>query len=119
MIETPFGNIHGIEDETITMEDLRNVFKAVEKGMITRISYCEDISPYKQRTFEISKVVRCKNCKHRPEVKKYVMFGKEEEYYVFPEGSKCPCQISDNYYSWNPDDDFFCADGEEKEGKSE
>ena len=40
------------------------------------------------------KIVRCKNCRHRST-------------------SQCPCQYSgDPYYSWDPDDDWFCADGE-------
>ena len=96
MIETPFNNICGIEDETITMLELRNIFKAIEKGMITHISYCEDISPYKHRSFEISKVVRCENCKKR--------FSTGCKFYMMM------CETND---------DFFCADGEEKEGKNE
>ena len=95
MIETPFNNICGIEDETITMLELRNIFKAIEKGMITHISYCEDINPYKQRTFEISKVVRCKNCKKRED--------------------PLNCKLASE--GINTDDGFFCADGESKEGE--
>lgn len=33
----------------------------------------------------------------------------------FPEGSKCPCRCSgDEWYSWYPDDDWYCADGEKR-----
>ena len=58
-------------------------------------------------------VVRCKDCKHKPTVTR----TKYSDYYVeFPEGSNCPCQNpSEQYYSWCPDDDWFCADGERKE----
>ena len=101
MIETPFNNICGIEDETITMLELRNIFKAIEKGMITHISYCEDISPYKQRTFEISKVVRCKDCKHG-----------------IPNENGTSYESDYNDLEQNKPD-WFCADGEEKEGNSE
>lgn len=101
MIETPFNNICGIEDETITMLDLRNLFNAIEKGMITHISYCEDISPYKQRSFEISKVVRCKNCKNKEKD------GISEGYHY--------CNVNGLQVT----DDWYCADGKEEEGKSE
>ena len=50
----------------------------------------------------LKEIIMCKDCKHRP-----------DENYEFPEGSKCPCHCSgDEYYSWIPDDDWFCADGE-------
>ena len=39
-------------------------------------------------------IIRCKDCKHRLT-------------------SQCPCQCTgDPYYSWDPDDEWFCADGE-------
>lgn len=94
MIETPFGNIHGIDDETITMLELLNLFKAIEKGMVSRITYREDTKPYKPKSFEISKVVRCKNCKKR--------FNTGCKFYMIM------CETKD---------DFFCADGEEKDGE--
>ena len=71
----------------------------------------------KQRTPQI---VRCKNCKHRPEVKERKIYGRVEKYPVFPEDSICPaCNTSDSYYSWIPEDDWFCADGEPKEGEND
>lgn len=68
----------------------------------TRPEYC----PLKEQP----EIVRCKDCKHRPkqtEPSKTYGFSIE-----FPEGSKCPCQCDDGYYSWYPKDDWFCADGE-------
>lgn len=42
------------------------------------------------------KIVRCKNCKRRST-------------------SQCPCQSAgDPYYTWDPDNDWFCADGERR-----
>ena len=58
-------------------------------------------------------VVRCRDCKHRPtqtEPPKTYGFSIE-----FPEGSKCPCQCDDGFYSWYPADNWFCADGERKD----
>lgn len=34
---------------------------------------------------------------------------------VFPD-DKCPCQCEDPYYSWLPDPDWFCANGERRVG---
>lgn len=59
-------------------------------------------------------IVRCKDCKHRPKEPDWKTYenGFDIE---FPEGSKCPCQCSgDEYYSWYPKDNWFCADGERK-----
>lgn len=52
-------------------------------------------------------VVQCKDCKHRGEWKRG-----DFSYVEFPDGSKCPCQCDDFFYSWRPDDDWFCANGE-------
>ena len=64
---------------------------------------------------DMVEVVRCKDCKHRPKEPNLETFesGFDIE---FPEGSKCPCQCSgDEYYSWYPEDDWFCADGERRD----
>ena len=62
---------------------------------------------------EQPEIVRCRDCKHRPtqtEPPKTYGFSIE-----FPEGSKCPCQCDDGFYSWYPNGDWFCANGERKE----
>jgi hypothetical protein len=59
-------------------------------------------------------VVRCKDCKHRPKEPNFKTYesGFDIE---FPEGSKCPCRCSgDGFYSWYPEDDWFCANGERR-----
>lgn len=56
---------------------------------------------------EQPEIVHCKDCKHRPTQKK-----------CFPD-TVCPCQCSDSYYSWVPPDDWYCADGERKEGEQD
>ena len=59
-------------------------------------------------------VVRCKYCKHRPtdnsDEKSCGGFDIE-----FPD-AVCPCQCDDGYYSFYPDDDWFCANGEHRDG---
>ena len=57
--------------------------------------------------FETLKIVRCKDFKHRPIAKTMAL--------EFPDDI-CPCQIDDDWYSWMPKDDFFCANGEKKDG---
>lgn len=62
-------------------------------------------------TVEAVPVVRCNDCKHRPER------TEGAEYYedlVFPD-EVCPCQCDDYFYSWMPDGDWFCKNGERKE----
>ena len=66
---------------------------------------------------EEPQIVRCKDCKHRPELKLYSDRNGNYTAVEFPDGSKCPCQCEDFFYSWYPKDDWFCADGERKEGR--
>ena len=65
------------------------------------------------------RLVRCKDCKHRPKEPDWKTFesGWDLE---FPDDSKCPCQIlGDSWYSWYPDDDWFCGYGEQKDGEQD
>ena len=67
-----------------------------------------------KRMKEQQKIVRCKDCKHRPKEPNLETYesGFDLE---FPEGSKCPCRCcGDGWYSWYPEDDWFCANGERK-----
>lgn len=56
-------------------------------------------------------LVLCKDCKHRG-AKTINEFDEYEV--VFPD-DVCPCQCDDYFYSWMPDDDWFCKNGERKE----
>lgn len=60
---------------------------------------------------EMKPLVLCKDCKHRPT-------AKENRFLVFPDDI-CPCQIDDDWYSWMPKDDWFCANGEKDDGWSD
>lgn len=52
-------------------------------------------------------VVRCKDCKHKPT-------GTGVNHDIeFPD-DVCPCQCEDYWYSWMPQDDFFCKWGRKK-----
>ena len=71
---------------------------------------------YSQETIDAfdaynAELIRCKDCKHRPTDPENKGLGQS---LVFPD-DVCPCQIGDNWYSWMPQDDWFCADGERKE----
>jgi len=56
-------------------------------------------------------VVYCKDCKHRPTDPENKGVGQS---LVFPD-DVCPCQIGDNWYSWMPNDNWFCADGKRRD----
>jgi len=65
-------------------------------------------------------VVRCKDCKWRPHFDPPtsreacdLVFPKIDDIYDGP----CPCMVGDNYYSWMPDDNWFCANGERRESE--
>lgn len=65
-----------------------------------------------QPTADVVEVVRCKDCKHRPIDKTGHNYGQDLK---FPD-DVCPCQnFGDHWYSWMPDDDWFCPNGERKE----
>ena len=59
-------------------------------------------------TVDAIEVVRCRDCKHRPT-------GTNRDDLEFPD-DKCPCQCDDFWYSWKPSDDWFCKNGEQKDG---
>lgn len=60
-------------------------------------------------------VVRCKDCKHRPIDNR----GKDDDLtgfaIEFPD-SHCQCQCEDGWYNWYPPDDWYCANGERRDG---
>ena len=57
----------------------------------------------------IGELVRCKDCQHRP-----TGTGANHDL-EFPD-CECPCQCEEDYwYSWMPDDDWYCANGERRE----
>ena len=61
-------------------------------------------------TVDAVKVVRCKDCKHRP-------IGSNRDDLEFPD-DKCPCECEDYWYSWKPEDEWYCGNGERKDGNA-
>ena len=102
--------------------DREKIINAIEKAKKQSEEYAQDriIVPFKETDMilallkEQEAVVRCKDCKHRPKEPNWKTY--EDGFDIeFPEGSKCPCQCSDDeYYSWYPRDDWFCANGERR-----
>ena len=70
---------------------------------------------YALQGLPIIDIVKCKECKHRP-----VKEDENGENYGFnlikPNGDDfiCPCLVEDGWYSWMPNDDFYCGHGERK-----
>ena len=65
-----------------------------------------------QQPVDAVPVVRCKDCKHRPIDTGGHNYGQD---LLFPDDYKCPCRCEDQWYSWMPRDDWFCANGERSE----
>ena len=60
-------------------------------------------------------VVRCRICKHRPTDNRGTGEDCTNFAIEFPDGL-CPCQCEeDGWYNWYPPDDWFCANGEQRE----
>lgn len=53
-------------------------------------------------------IVRCKDCKHKPS-------GDGVNHRITFPDERCPCQCDDYWYSWLPDDDWFCGNAERRE----
>lgn len=55
----------------------------------------------------------CKECKHRP-----IKEDADGENYGFnlieptKDDDRCPCLVDDGWFSWMPEDDFYCGYGE-------
>lgn len=58
-------------------------------------------------------IVRCKDCKYRPISRNGFTQGFNID---FPNEyeNPCPCKCDDGWYSWMPDNDWFCAEGKRK-----
>ena len=63
---------------------------------------------------DVATVVRCKDCKYKPTAPDGITYGLRVE---FPDkwANRCPCLCEDGWYSWVPDDNFFCAYGAKEE----
>ena len=61
-------------------------------------------------------IVQCKDCKHRP-----IKDDSDGADYGFnivapTDGDDlCPCLVEDGWYSWMPEDNFYCGRGERRE----
>lgn len=61
-------------------------------------------------TVDAVEVVRCKDCIHKP-----TGSGVNHDITFPNQDYRCPCRCEDYWYSWMPDDDWFCANGERRE----
>lgn len=59
-------------------------------------------------------LIRCKDCKHKP-----TGSGVNHDITFPSQDYKCPCRCEDSWYSWMPDDDWFCGNGERKDSAEE
>ena len=59
----------------------------------------------------VEELVRCAGCKHRPTMPENSRGVFDLE---FPD-DECPCQCGDPWYNREPEDDWFCANGERRE----
>lgn len=90
----------------IDANNLQRVYKEIHGG---KRSLLIDTAP----TADVVEVVRCKECKHRP-----IKDDPDGADYGFnivapTDGDDlCPCLVEDGWYSWMPEDNFYCGRGE-------
>lgn len=86
----------------------KEILEAIDHQDMVELSKNKDLGT-------LVELVTCKDCKHRP-----VIYHKG--YCVVPptndddEDCSCPCLCDDPFYAYIPRDDFFCANGERREG---
>ena len=66
-------------------------------------------------TIDAVPVVRCKDCKNRPMKRNPIGNDYGFNLYSPTDDEICPCIVGDNWYSWMPQDNFYCAYGERKD----
>lgn len=96
---------------TICYETLPNEYGhhfIVEKELQTHLDFVRNLP-----AADVVEVVRCKDCKHRPYSTEP---GKTYGLTIEAPDGRCPCYNEDDgWYSWVPDNEFFCSYGERKE----
>lgn len=61
----------------------------------------------------VGELIRCKDCKWKPELEVIHVFGIDDKTIVFPEDNwRCPCRCDDELYNNIPDDNWYCANAE-------
>lgn len=90
--EAPWWGANGYGDAKVA-ETIKEAIDAVEQ----------------MPTIDAVPVVRCKDCKHKPIDTGGKGYGEDLS---FDDDYKCPCKCEDPFYSWMPEDDWFCANGE-------
>lgn len=113
---------YAIQDITHNLTD--SVMCELEKGEL--ICSLQNVEQHQSalnsvkiiRKVKIERLVRCKDCKYKPKWRE----GASEKFrdgfdLIFPEWKEnpCPCQCEDLSYSYMPDDNWFCPNGERKE----
>lgn len=87
--------------------------KRIMNNWYTATEISDDIDA--EPTADVEKVVRCKDCMHRPYKipAKYDSSGKCIKYaYITSPDDMCPYVCEDPWYNLVPEDNFFCGFGE-------
>lgn len=101
-----FAELFMICNETLPNENGHRY--VVEKELLITQKHIEKLPSVTPKA-EQTEIIRCKDCKHRPTGDGF------NHRIVFPDNI-CPCQCTDDeWYSWAPKDDWFCAEAERRE----
>ena len=101
-IDVIMGQMNMVYENEI-LKAVQNVGVNVDKNELLKALQYDRRQYQKGYADRDSEIIRCKDCRH---------FEPDGNYDY---ESKCPCYCSDDpYYSWVPDEDWFCPRGERK-----
>ena len=105
-------------DRQTVIDEVQRFIGYLDQDMIDRLKIAIGRLPSAQ-----SEIIRCKDCKHRPVMvwsKVYDDFDVLAPEVDGKEDWRCPCLIKDDpYYSWSPNDNWFCGNGERRESDAD
>ena len=110
------GEVAGMKKGYLDIEKLTNEGWLLFRNIHTQNSIASEMRKLEYFAApDVVEVVRCKDCKHRPYSTEP---GKTYGLTIEAPDDRCPCYNEDDgWYSWVPDNEFFCFYGERKEGE--
>lgn len=103
-----------------TLRAVRSIQRADFNSIETIQKWIDDAPTIDAEPVRRIDIVRCKDCTHRP-VKKDINGDDYGFNLIAPHDGdeSCPCLVDDGWYSWMPEDDFYCRYGERGGAKME
>ena len=104
-----------MNDDLISRKLAIEAFKTCGSVFVYDSETCDAIiSRLKTLPSAEPEVIRCKDCKYRPISTSGGFWNTSPLSFPDENNNPCPCKADDNWYSWIPADDWYCAEGKRK-----